>query len=76
MLGAEESFDLYMDLDEWLDTDYLLVFYSIPNETITLHQRQLLQENIPRIGARKLGEPEVPWDVLYKEGFERYWSEL
>lgn len=73
MLGAEESFDLYMDLDEWLDSDYLLVFYSIPNDTITLQQRQLLQENIPRIGARNLGEPEVPWDVLFKEGFERYW---
>lgn len=70
--GQRRSIDLYFDLDEWLDTDYLLVMFGIPNFTVSGRQRLLLQQSIAKIGSRKTRERAKDWDKLLLEGFERH----
>lgn len=63
-LGQEGSYELYWDFDEDLDTDYLLIFFSIPNGRVTGRQRERLIKAIVEVGSRNTDETPISMDEL------------
>jgi hypothetical protein len=52
-LTSEASAELLYDLDDWLDFDWLYVFFGLPNFSVAPAQREQLQDAVIRIGSRR-----------------------
>lgn len=71
-LDPEAAGELLYDLDEWLDLDYLFVFFGIPNFKVTPEQRDELREAVFRIGTRVIGGlADLDWSAVYDQVFNR-----
>lgn len=68
-LSLRETAELLYDLDEWLDADYLYVFFDVPNFELTPEQRNNLLDAVFRIGTRKAAAIGQPWRKAYDEVF-------
>ena len=77
-LGCQESVDLMFYLDEYLDTDYLYIMFDLPNEKVTLLQRNRINKSIPRIGARNQKRPgmEISFEDYWKQSFEKFYKRM
>ncbi len=47
-LGGYASAELFYDLDECMDIDYLFVFFGLPNFRVSIHQQPMLKQAVIR----------------------------